>query len=311
MKFVDFGERKVSAIGLGLGNWGSDFDQKTADQIVQRALDLGINLFDTAELYGSEATLGSALGTRRKEAFVATKVNNWNLKREPLVAAAAGSRTRLAVENIDLYQIHWPNFRVPLSVTMAGMRELLDKGVIDAVGVCNFSLRHWQKAEAALGRPIVSNQVPLSLVDSRATAAMIPHCQRERRVIIAYRPLAQGLLTGRYAGGNLPKDVRATMEPFAPGVMRRAVPLLKELQLVAAKHDATPAQIALAWVLRFPQVVTIPGASSVAQLEANARAAEIDLTADEWEKLATLGRRVRLIYPRREVKAVVARLMGF
>jgi aryl-alcohol dehydrogenase-like predicted oxidoreductase len=311
MKYVRLGDRQVSAIGLGLGNWGGDFDECTARAIVTRALELGINFFDTAELYGSEGVLGHALAEHRDTAIVATKVNNWHLETDTVVAAAEGSRQRLNVDSIDLYQIHWPNFRVPLQQTMSGMQQLLGDGRIRSVGVCNFSRRHWQKAEAALGQPVHSNQLPLSLVDHASTENVLPYTWEHGRVVIAYWPLAQGLLSARYLDGRAPNDFRASMPTFSPGVMKRAGPLLEELRGLGRKYGATPAQIALAWVLRYPQVVAIPGANSVAQVEQNAHAASISLTDPEWRRLRKLGRGVRLFYPRRAVKAVAARALGY
>jgi aryl-alcohol dehydrogenase-like predicted oxidoreductase len=311
MKFVDMSDRKVSAIGVGLAAWNDRFEQRNAEAIVAKAFDLGINLFDTAELYGSEAQLGRALGGQRERAVIATKVNNWNLQRDSLIAAAQGSLDKLGTNSIDLYQIHWPNFRVPLETTMQGMLALLDQGMIKQVGVCNFSGRYWRRAEQVLGRPVISNQLPFSIVDHGSSLGLVPYAVQNQRCVIAYHPLAQGLLGGRYGTNQLPGDYRASARTFAPGVLKRAAPLQNELSVLAKRHGATPAQIALAWLLHKPQVIAIPGTTSLTQLESNARAADITLTPDEWEGLRELGVRVRLIYPRRQIKALVAWVLGF
>ena len=154
MKYVQLGNRSASAIGLGTWQFGSkgwgygrDFGLEEASRIIHRASELGINFFDTAEMYGggqSEEILGEALGARREEAIIATKVSPHHLTRRGVRHAAQRSLQRLGTDRIDLYQVHWPNPVIPLSWTMQGMRNLLDAGVIEQVGVSNFGLRPWQ-----------------------------------------------------------------------------------------------------------------------------------------------------------------------
>ena len=292
MKYVEIGGARMSAIGLGTWQFGStewgygaDYAQQGAAAIVRRALDVGITLFDTAELYGfgrSERILGRALEGRRDEAFVASKLFPL-LPIGPVVHQRAhGSTRRLGVEALDLYQIHQPNPVVPLSATMPAFARLLDEGTIRHAGVSNFSLERWQAAEASLGRPVLSNQVRFSLVDRRPERELLPWAQANDRLVIAYSPLAQGLLSAHYGPGNRPSGmVRASSPDFHPENLRRAEPMLDVLRQVAAAHDVTPAQVALAWLIRRPNVVVIPGASSVAQVEVNAAAADIDLGDDE------------------------------
>jgi aryl-alcohol dehydrogenase-like predicted oxidoreductase len=312
MKFVDLGGRKASAIGLGLGGWSDGFDQQIANAIVQRAFELGVNFFDTAELYGdSEAVLGHALGGRAPDAIVATKVNKGNLRPAALLAAAERSRGRLQVPTIGLYQVHWPNLFVSQTSTMTAMKELLVKGRIEQVGVSNYSLRLWKRAEAALGRPIVSNQVPFSLIDNAAPKHLLPFAQERGRVIIAYSPIGQGLLGGRYSLDRRPTDYRTYSPYFTRSAFERARPLLEELRSIAARHGATVAQIALAWLLHLPQVIVIPGTRTVAQLEENAAAAEIELSADEWQRLRVLAEPVQIRTGKHGLKAAAAWLLGY
>jgi aryl-alcohol dehydrogenase-like predicted oxidoreductase len=147
--------------------------------------------------------------------------------------------------------------------------------------VSNYDLAHWQAAEAALGGPVLSNQVQYNLVQRGPEAALLPWAQANDRLIIAYSPLAQGFLSGRYGADHRPGGVRAMNPLFLPDNLDRAAALLGALHDVAAAHDATASQVALAWLVRKPNVVVIPGASSVAQLEANAAAADIDLSDEE------------------------------
>ena len=168
---------------------------------------------------------------------------------------------------------------------MAGMRSLVELGLVRHVGVSNYSLHRWQMAERALARPVVSNQIRYSLVDRGPEHDVVPWAQTNDRLVIAYSPLGQGLLSARYDATNRPGGVRAMNPLFLPENLARASELLATLRDVAAAHDALPAQVALAWLVRRPNVVAIPGASSVEQLERNAEAADLDLTDDEDARL--------------------------
>jgi aryl-alcohol dehydrogenase-like predicted oxidoreductase len=194
------------------------------------------------------------------------------------------------VQKIPLYQVHQPNPVVPDSVTMPGMRQLLEEDRIGAAGVSNYSLDRWRAADEALGRPVVSNQVQFSLAHAGPLDDLVPFAERENRVVIAYSPLAQGLLGGRYGVDNRPGGVRAVNPLFGTENLGRVEPLLAVLREVADAHDARPAQIALAWLVALPRVVVIPGASSVEQVEFNAAAVEIDLAPDEQAALTDAAR---------------------
>ena len=286
---------QVSRVGLGTWQFGSrewgygeDYASGAARDIVARARELGITLFDTAEIYGvgkSERILGEALGPDRGTAVVASKL----LPIAPFPAVvkrrAEGSARRLQLYKIPLYQVHQANPLVPDSVIMPGMRDLLDAGRIGAVGVSNYSLARWRRADAALGRPVVSNQVQFSLARPEALADLVPFAEQQNRIVMAWSPLAQGLLGGKYGVGNRPGGVRAANPLFGVENLRRIEPLLNLLRTIAASYEAKPAQIALAWLLAQPQVVVIPGASSVEQLEFNAAAADIDLDAGSVARL--------------------------
>lgn len=292
MRFVEVAGVRVSAIGLGTWQFGSPewgygeaYAAAEAGAIVRRALDLGVNLVDTAEVYGfgrSERIVGQAVAERRPQAFLATKVFPV-LPVGPVVAQRGrASARRLGVDCIDLYQLHWPNPAVPLAATMAGMRRLRDAGAVAHAGVSNFSLGRWQRAERALGGPVLSNQVRYSLVARRAERELLPYAAAADRLIIAYSPLAQGLLSGRWSPSERPRNgVRRANPLFLTENLERATELLATLAEVARAHDATPAQVALAWVIRRPNTVAIPGARTVAQLEANVAAADLELSDDD------------------------------
>jgi len=280
-----------SAIGLGTWQFGSrewgygeDYLPR-ARAIVRRALELGITVFDTAEVYAlgrSERVLGEALGEERGRAVVASKIFPV-LPVAPVVQQrAVASAGRLGVRRIDLYQVHQANPVVGDGTTMAGMRSLQDVGLVDQVGVSNYSLERWQRAESALGRRVLSNQVRYSLVSRGPDAEMVPWARETGHVVIAYSPLAQGLLSGRYDADHRPAGaVRASNPHFLPENLERIGGLVRTLRDVADAHDASPAQVALAWVVRHAHVVAIPGASSVEQLESNAAAGDLVLADDE------------------------------
>jgi aryl-alcohol dehydrogenase-like predicted oxidoreductase len=260
---------------------------------VRRALELGVTLFDTAEIYGlgrSERILGRALGERREEVFVVTKL----FPVLPFAAVVAwrgrASARRLGLSRIDLYQAHWPNSVFGERGTMRGMRRLQERGLVGEVGVSNYTLEQWRAAEQALGSRVLSNQIEYSLVRRGPEAELIPYASEHVRAVIAYSPLAQGFLAGRYDATNRPRNMlrrRATL--FRPESFERTERLRRALREVADAHDATPAQVALAWVIRHPNVVAIPGASSVAQVEENAAAADLALKPDELEMLSALA----------------------
>ena len=205
----------VSRIGLGTWQFGSRewgygarYARGEAARIVDRALELGVTLFDTAEIYAlgrSERILGRALASRREQAFIATKLF-------PLLPIAAvverrgrASARRLGVERLDLYQVHWPSPVVADAATMRGMRALQAQGLVGEVGVSNYSLSRWQSAEAALGSRVLSNQVRYSLVERSAELELIPYARAKGRLVIAYSPLAQGFLSGQYDTDRLPR----------------------------------------------------------------------------------------------------------
>ncbi|GAB3199029.1 aldo/keto reductase [Geodermatophilus arenarius] len=301
MRHLDVdGLGRVSRIGLGTWQFGSrewgygeGYAEGTARDVVRRARDLGVTLFDTAEIYGfgrSERILGEALGEERGEVVVASKV--FPVAPFPPVVRSRfeGSARRLGLTRIPLYQVHQPNPVVPDSVVMPGLRQLLDEDRIGAAGVSNYSLARWRAADAALGRPVLTNQVQFSLVRPGALEDLVPFAEREGRVVIAYSPLAQGLLGGRYGVENRPGGVRAANPLFGTENLRRAQPLLDVLREVAAAHGVRPGTIALAWLVSLPRVVVIPGASSVEQVEANAAAGDVDLRPDEQAALTAAAR---------------------
>jgi aryl-alcohol dehydrogenase-like predicted oxidoreductase len=295
MRYVDVGGVRLSSIGLGTWQFGSrswDYGATYAGgeaiAITRRALELGINLIDTAEIYGfgkSERIVGRAIEGHRDQVFLATKLFPL-MPLEPVISSrAVGSAHRLGVSYMDLYQLHWPNPAVPVASVGRQLTKLVDIGLVRHLGVSNFSLEQWQQTEAAAGHPVLSNQVQYSLAVRNPEAELTGWAASHDRLIIAYSPLAQGLLSGRFDGTRTPKGTRSGNALFLPDNIKRASELLGVLRSVAKSHQATPAQVALAWLIRRPNVVAIPGASSLSQLESNAAAADLDLTESEDAEL--------------------------
>jgi aryl-alcohol dehydrogenase-like predicted oxidoreductase len=303
MRYLSSGTgKRISKIGLGTWQFGSRewgygdrYAGVVAQAIVERAVELGVTLFDTAEIYGfgrSERILGRALGANLESVFLATKILPVFPVAPVVEQRAVASANRLGARRLDLYQVHQPNPLVRDGTIMRGMRALRRVGLVGEVGVSNYSLQRWRAAEDALGSPVLTNQVPYSLVARAPEDELLPYASAHGRLVLAYSPLAQGLLSGRYHAGNLPANrVRAGNPLFLPGNLERAGELLSVLGEVAAAHSATPAQVALAWVIRHPAVAAIPGASTVEQLERNVAAADIDLSDEQYQALAVAAAR--------------------
>jgi aryl-alcohol dehydrogenase-like predicted oxidoreductase len=298
VRYVEAGGARMSAIGLGTWQfgsveWGYGKQYASADSIaiLNRALELGVNVVDTAELYGlgrSEKIVGEAIRNRREKVFLATKLYPVGLPIQVGARARASAR-RLGVDRLDLYQLHWPSPIFPLRYTMPRFKRLVDDGLAAHIGISNFSLKGWQDAEAAAGMPVLSNQVQFSLVHRGPEADLLPWAQKNDRVVIAYSPLGQGLLSGRYRD-RAPSNFRRVRSDFRAASRARLAPLFSALDDIGSHHRATAAQVALAWLISKPNVVAIPGASSLRQLEENAAAGDLELTGDEIERLSTLTR---------------------
>lgn len=294
MRYVEAGGARISVIGLGTWQFGStewgygrEYVERTSLEITRRALELGVNLVDTAEIYGfgrSERAVGRALEGRREQAFVATKLLPVLPARAVVRRRAGGSLRRLATDHVDLYQLHWPNPLWPLDDTLAGFRDLLDSGAVIHAGVSNYPLELWRRAEGALGRPLLSNQVRFNLLDDGPLRDLVPYAAANGRVVIAYSPLGQGVLSGRYGPDRRPRDLIRRFSPRFRDLA--AVARLGEaLSEIGRAHGATASQVALAWLVRQPNVVAIPGASSVAQVEENAAAADLELSDEDDRRL--------------------------
>ena len=302
MRYLSVGTAKrISKIGVGTFQFGSPewgygerYAQTEAHAIVRRALELGVTLFDTAEIYASgrsERILGRALGDDRESVFIATKLFPLLPGTRVVGHHAVASANRLGVSRLDLYQVHWPNPFISDDTIMRGMRRLQEAGLIVEVGVSGYSPERWQSAEATLGSRVLTNEVGYSLLERSPERDLLPFAESTGHAIIGFSPLAKGLLSGRYHRGNPPMNFRATDPLFDSEHLEGINDLIATLREVGHAHSATPAQIALAWAIYHPAVAAVPGASSVEQLELNVAAAEIQLADDEYQSLQSASAR--------------------
>ncbi len=302
-------ELEVTALGLGCWQFSSgygpmkgywaDVDQPTVDAIVAGALKGGIDWVDTAELYGkgkSEQALSKALlnaGKKPGEVTVATK---WApiLRTPTSIQTTIGTRLeKLAPFGIDLYQVHFPASLGTVEDEMRQMAALVREKKIRAVGVSNFSARQMRRAHAELqrqGLTLATNQVRFNLADREQDRNGVVAAAKELGVtLIAFSPLGQGLLTGRFhEDPNLVKQLagpRRMLPKFRR--LESTRPLIDELKKVAQAHGATAAQVALAWTVQFHRetVVAIPGATKLSQLEDNVKALGLELSRAELDGL--------------------------
>jgi len=294
---------KVSVVSfgcwaMGKQGWGDVQDEETI-AAVHRALDLGINLFDTADIYGfghSEEVLARALEGHRKEVIVATKVGNrWDeatgktwpdLSRSYITKAVENSLRRLRTDVIDLYQVHLPDPKTPAEETMGTLLDLQRAGKIRWIGVSNFSPE--QIREFLRYGPVVSLQPPLSLFVRHAEVQLLPLCQEQNIGVITYSPLAMGLLTGKYDGPiEFPEgDFRRGNSLFQGRTFERNIAVVKRLKAFAERHGRTVTQLAVAWVLAHPAVTSaICGAKRPPQIEESAAAWDWKLSYQQLKEI--------------------------
>jgi myo-inositol catabolism protein IolS len=296
---------KISAIGLGTWQWGSrewgwnrSYGKQDVLDAYQKAMQLGINFIDTAEIYGrgkSEQIVGEAIRGHREEVVIATKVSPWNLSSRGVIRAAERSLRRLGIDIIDLYQIHFPNPLFPIQNTMKTLRKLVTQGRIRSIGVSNFNLRRLKVAQEALAPvEIASNQLRYNLLDRDIEAKVLPYTKAQKITIIAYSPLAQGLLTGKYKSESRPTSFIQTVNPgFSSRNLTKLTELNKTLSEIAKTHGKTPSQVALNWLIRKENVVAIPGVKNAEHAIGDAGAVDWRLTDLEIEMLEKTAAEVR------------------
>ncbi len=262
MELKPLGNTDVMAPEVGLGVW----KYSGGVEPLRRAIELGASLIDTAEIYGTEDVVGQAIKGLRERVFLATKVSPDHLRHDDVLRAAEASLRRLETNCIDLYQIHWPNWSVPIQETMGAMETLVDRGLVRYIGVSNFSLDQLRAAQAAMRKyPIVSNQVLYNLNRREIERDVLPYCLMQRITIIAYTPLDDGRLAIR---SWFPQNWRMQAVPEVAVYVRR----MQALEQVAAHLQKTLAQVALNWCTSRPNVIVIPKSNTLTRIEENCQA---------------------------------------
>jgi aryl-alcohol dehydrogenase-like predicted oxidoreductase len=291
----------LSGVQFGTGTWawgdrlfwgyGRGYNDDDLRAAFDASLAAGIDLFDTAEVYGqgrSEMLLGRFIQESGKQVRVATKYMPypWRLSRGSALRALRRSLKRLGREKVELYQIHWPFPPLKVETWVEALSDLTQTGLIDAVGVSNYDRDQTQRAYDTLirqGIPLASNQVEYHMLNRKIEKnGLLRHCQELGVTVIAYSPLGQGLLTGKFTPENLPKGVRSR---YGIKLVTKIQPLIKLMRQIGADHAGkTPAQVALNWTMR-KGTFTIPGAKNQRQMEENAGALGWELTPDEMVAL--------------------------
>jgi len=303
-------ELQITPIGLGtwaIGGGGWEFgwgaqDDEESIATIHRALDMGVNWIDTAAVYGlgrSEEVVGRALSGRSERPYIFTKCSMiWDeqrkvghrLKRESVKREAEASLRRLQVETIDLYQIHWPNPDAEIEEGWAAMAELQREGKVRYLGVSNFSIAQMQRAQQIA--PITALQPPYSLIEREIEDEILPFCARNQIGVIAYSPMASGLLSGKMTRARvaaLPTDDwRRRSAEFIEPQLSRNLYLVETLRDIGLRHGRTAGEVAIAWVLRRPDVTgAIVGARSPSQLDGVIGAGAFRLTPEEIAEIET------------------------
>lgn len=295
---------RLSAIIMGTWQTGKSMwtgiDDEKSEKAIRAAMDAGITTFDTAEVYGnghSEKVLGKAIGGRRDQVEILSKVFSNHLTYDQVIDACNRSLKNLGTDYLDHYQIHWPpgSFGakpVPMEETMKALSDLKEQGKIRAIGVSNFSFDQL-KAISEIG-PIESLQPPYSLFWRHVETETLAWCQANRVTVLAYSPMAQGLLTGKFGPDHQFEkgDHRSANRLFHPDVYPLAQKALAELRPLAEEKGITMAQLALAWIIAKPGVCAIAGARNAEQSTDNARSADVVLSEADLQAMDCISRPV-------------------
>ncbi|WP_197984852.1 aldo/keto reductase [Leptolyngbya sp. Cla-17] len=298
----------VPAIGIGAWSWGDslfwsygkDYGADQVREAFHAAVESGITFFDTAEIYGlgeSERLIGQFLKQTDKPVQIATKYFPlpWRLNAQAVADTLTASLQRLQVDRVALYQVHFPlDFLMSQRTLMNALANEVDQGRIGAIGVSNYSAEQMRQAHtflAARGIPLAVNQVRYSLLSRQIETNGVLAAARELDIaILAYSPLAQGLLTGKYTPDSVQtlRGARRIDPRFNRAGLEKIAPLVNALQTIGDVHQRTPAQVALNWLIAQGNVMPIPGAKNANQAVQNAGAIGWSLIPEEVEQLDRL-----------------------
>lgn len=295
---------RVSLVGLGCNNFGQRMDLESSTKVIHKALDAGITLFDTADVYGgrggSETVLGQVLGDRRKDIVLASKfgmpmddAEKRGASRRYIVSAVEASLKRLKTDWLDLYQVHRPDALTPIEETMRALDDLVRAGKVRYIGCSNFSAAQIVEAQWAARHfglnAFISAQDEYSLLKRDLERENVGVMRNYGLGLLPYYPLASGLLTGKHKRGQAAAGTRLTMQMFS-GVMTDVnFDIVEKLDAFAKKRGHTMVELAFSWLAARPTVGSIiAGATKPEQIEANVKAAGWELTADDMKEIDAL-----------------------
>lgn len=283
-------------------NYGNGYDSQQLKEAFNAALEAGVTFFDTAEIYGfgkSEEFLGEFMQSTPQQVQIATKYGPapWRFRGSAVADALTASLKRLRVDRVALYQVHWSfAFLMSQETLMNALADEVKRGRIASVGVSNYSADQMREAHDILGKrgvPLAVNQVPYSLLTRQIESNGVFAAARELGVtILAYSPLAQGLLTGKYAADSVetPNGARKIDPRFSKEGLQKIEPVISLLRSIGGKYDRTPAQVALNWLIAQGNTIPIAGAKSAEQVRQNAGALGWKLSDDEVAQLESVSR---------------------
>ncbi|MGQ4649975.1 aldo/keto reductase [Lyngbya aestuarii] len=312
MQTITLGENGPTVTALGIGTWswgdklfwgyGKDYTASQVQEAFQATLDAGVSFFDTAEVYGigeSESLLGKFIKQSEKSVQIATKYFPlpWRFTGQSVSDALTESLKRLQVEQVALYQVHMPfSFLMSQETLMNALADEVKRGRIATVGVSNYSTSQMREAYGYLatrGIPLAVNQMQYSLLHRNIESNGVLETARQLGVtILAYSPLAQGLLTGKYTPESyLPPSGARRLDPrFSKGGLEKISPVIQLLRQLGEKYERTPAQVALNWLIAQDGVIPIPGAKTAQQAKQNAGALGWNLTTEDVAQLEKVTR---------------------
>ncbi|MEM3912492.1 MAG: aldo/keto reductase [Desulfurococcaceae archaeon] len=313
MEYTNLGwtDLKISRIGLGTWQfseaWGV-VNYESAKAVIAKAIESGINFFDTAMVYGrglSEEFLGKALkelGVPRDNVVIATKIPGEFLNPDDVFRAVDKSLRRLGVNSIDLLQIHWPPcwHNYPTALYARALERLIAIGKVNFIGVSNYPIALIEELRSYFSfTDIVSMQYRFNLVERWAEIELIPYAEANDLTFLPWSPLAKGALTGKYTLENLQQftDLRSNEPVFHIENFKKINELIDVLRKLAEKYGKTPAQIALNWLIKYsPTIVPIPGAKTPDQVLENAGSIGWELSYEDWRLIDEISRNIRITY---------------
>lgn len=310
MQTTTLGKNGITVNQLCLGTWawgdklfwnyGNNYGENELYAAFTTALDAGVTFFDTAEVYGlglSEQFLGKFMKQTSQNVQIATKFGPlpWRWDGKSVSEALTASLERLQVERVELYQVHWPfAFFLSQETLMNTLADEVQKGRIGAIGVSNYSASQMEEVYQILqarGIPLAVNQVCYSLLTRQIESNGIFQKARDLGVtILAYSPLAQGLLTGKYTASDKPTGARSIDPRFSQEGLQKISPVLSLLQAIGERYERTPAQVALNWLIAQGNVIPIAGVKNAAQVQQNIGALGWTMTDDELMQLEQITR---------------------